>query len=141
MNEYVSVLKKYAVFSGRASRREYWMFTLINFVISFFVGFMSGLFIRDKTMVNIAGNLYSLAVLLPSIGVAIRRVHDTNNSGWFILVPIYSLILVLTGGTKGDNKYGPDPYAGQSTPQAPIAPMPMNPTDGGFTPTSPVQGA
>ena len=114
---------------------------MLVFVISFFIGFMSGLFIRDKTLVNVAGNLYSLAVLLPSIGVAIRRVHDTNNSGWFILVPIYSLILVLTGGDKGDNKYGPDPYAGQSTPHVPMAPTPMPPTDGGFTPTSPVQGA
>lgn len=53
--------------------------------------------------------VYSLAVLVPSIAVAVRRMHDVNKSGWFILIPIYNLILAVTEGDKGSNQYGPDP--------------------------------
>jgi len=54
---------------------------------------------------------YQLAILIPSIAVGVRRMHDVNKSGWFILIPIYNLILAVTDGTKGDNKYGHDPKA------------------------------
>jgi uncharacterized membrane protein YhaH (DUF805 family) len=50
-----------------------------------------------------------LAVLIPSIAVGVRRMHDVGKSGWFLLIPIYNLILALSEGEKGDNKYGPDP--------------------------------
>ena len=56
-------------------------------------------------------NVYTLAVLLPSIAVAVRRVHDIGKSGWYLLIPIYNLVLVLTEGEKCENKYGPDPKA------------------------------
>lgn len=55
------------------------------------------------------GNLYSFAVLIPGIAVAVRRMHDVGKSGWFILIPIYNLILAFTEGEKGNNEYAMDP--------------------------------
>ncbi len=104
MNWYLKVLKNYAVFSGRARRKEYWMFFLINMIISFALGFLDGML---GTV--FIGAIYNLAVLVPSIAVAIRRMHDVGKSGWFILIPIYNLILAATEGEQHENKYGPNP--------------------------------
>lgn len=110
-NDYfVGVIKKYAVFEGRARRKEYWMFQLFYLLIS--VGFLiidsiAGTLGDDGT--GVFNTLYSLAILLPSLGVAIRRMHDVNKSGWFILVPFYNLILMCTDGTPGMNRFGSDP--------------------------------
>ena len=106
MNWYLKVLKQYADFNGRARRKEYWMFALINFLISFVIGFIGG--IMEFTLL---GTIYSLAVFIPSIAVAVRRMHDVGKSGWFILIPIYNLILACTNGESGENKYGTDPKA------------------------------
>jgi uncharacterized membrane protein YhaH (DUF805 family) len=97
-----SAFKNYVNFNGRASRAEYWWYIL--FVI---LAAILAMFISVK--------LYAivwLGTLLPSLAVAIRRMHDVGKSGWYILIPIYSLILVLTEGQKGDNQYGADPYGG-----------------------------
>ena len=110
MNWYLTVLKKYAVFSGRARRKEYWMFFLFNLIISFIlcvIGEIAG--INPEGKGSILGNIYYLAVLIPSIAVSVRRMHDVGKSGWFVLIPIYNFILTVTGGDKGDNQYGPDP--------------------------------
>jgi uncharacterized membrane protein YhaH (DUF805 family) len=107
MNYYFDVLKKYAVFSGRASRKEYWMFVLFNML----VGFILGVIERVIGSGSLLYGIYSLGIFLPVLAVQIRRMHDVNKSGWFILVPIYNFILTLTAGTQGDNQYGPDPYA------------------------------
>ncbi|MFY7943579.1 MAG: DUF805 domain-containing protein [Crocinitomicaceae bacterium] len=104
MNYYLKVLQNYANFNGRARRKEYWMFVLFNFIASFVLGFIGGLL--DFTLL---ANLYSLAVLLPSIAVAVRRMHDVGKSGWFVLIPIYNFILAVSDGEKGENQYGPDP--------------------------------
>jgi uncharacterized membrane protein YhaH (DUF805 family) len=104
MNYYLEVLKKYAQFTGRSRRSEYWYFVLFNFIITM-VLFGIGMAIGFPGFYNI----YSLGVLIPSIAVAVRRVHDVNKSGWFILIPIYNLILLCTDGTSGDNEYGNDP--------------------------------
>ncbi|WP_158962261.1 DUF805 domain-containing protein [Myroides fluvii] len=107
INYYVSVLKNYANFNGRARRSEFWYFVLFNCIISFVLGFVSGLVFES----GILGNIYALAVLVPTIAVAVRRMHDVNKNGWYCLIPIYSLILAATEGTKGDNEYGADPKA------------------------------
>ena len=106
MNYYLKVLQNYATFSGRARRKEYWMFTLFSSIISAALGFVGGL---SGTM-GIA-NIYSLAVLIPTIAVGVRRMHDVGKSGWFLLIPIYSFILLVSNGDTGNNKYGDDPKA------------------------------
>jgi len=104
MKWYLQVLKKYTDFDGRARRSEYWYFTLFSALISIALA-----------LINVAmgakyiDTIYSLAVLVPSIAVGVRRMHDVNKSGWYILIPIYNLILACTNGTEGLNNYGEDP--------------------------------
>ncbi|RYU86147.1 DUF805 domain-containing protein [Mucilaginibacter terrigena] len=104
MKYYFMVLQKYAQFSGRARRSEYWYFALFSTIISLalkYVGIAAGSPFLDS--------IYSLGVIIPSIAVGVRRMHDVGKSGWFILIPLYNLILACTDGTPGDNEYGPDP--------------------------------
>jgi uncharacterized membrane protein YhaH (DUF805 family) len=104
MNYFFDVLRNYATFTGRARRSEYWYFTLFSTIISVV------LTIIGNTMgAPIIDTLYSLAILIPSIAVGVRRMHDVGKSGWFILIPIYNLILACTDGTSGPNEYGEDP--------------------------------
>ena len=78
MNWYVDVMKKYVVFGGRARRTEYWMFFLCNFIIAFALGLIEGILKGP----GVLGLLYSLVVLVPSLSVGARRLHDTGRSGW-----------------------------------------------------------
>ena len=112
MNWYLQVLKKYAVFSGRAQRSEYWMFFLVNVIISFVLIFIEGLVGSP----GIVGMVYSLAVLVPGIAVTIRRMHDTDRSGWWLLislVPVIGAIVLLVfmvqDSNPGENQYGTNP--------------------------------
>lgn len=89
----------FANFDGRARRKEYWYFTLFNFIL-----LMVGTVIHPILYIIIA-----LATLIPNIAVMIRRMHDVGKSGWFCLIPIYNLILALTNGEQNTNEYGPDP--------------------------------
>jgi uncharacterized membrane protein YhaH (DUF805 family) len=107
MSWYLEVLKQYAVFGGRARRKEYWMFILFNVIIAFLLGFVEALFGGP----GIIANIYSLAVIIPSIAVGIRRMHDTDHSGWWILLPIVNLVFAVTEGTRIDNRFGSDPKA------------------------------
>jgi uncharacterized membrane protein YhaH (DUF805 family) len=104
VNYYTKAFQNYAVFNGRARRSEYWYFVLFNFIISFVLGYV-GQFVGKFNL----SNLYSLAVLVPSIAVGVRRMHDVGKSGWFLLIPIYNLILAFTDGVTGENKYGTNP--------------------------------
>ncbi len=103
MKWYLLVLKKYAVFQGRARRKEYWYFFLFNLLFAYAVLFFS-IWIKLPSLYLI----YVLASLIPGIAVGVRRMHDVNKSGWFILIPIYNLILCCTDGTQGSNQYGED---------------------------------
>ncbi|MFJ7795609.1 DUF805 domain-containing protein [Pseudomonas sp. NPDC096950] len=104
-NPYIEVLKKYAVFNGRASRREYWMFILINLGISI------GLIVLETLLggKGYLSNLYSLAVFLPGLAAAVRRMHDTDRSGWWILLPIVNIVFLAQDSQPGDNRFGPNP--------------------------------
>ena len=104
MKYYLKALQNYATFKGRASRSEYWYFVLFNVIFSIVLGFVSGI-----VDLPILYTIYSLALLIPSIAVAVRRMHDVGKSGWFILIPIYDLILACTHGVKGENEYGTEP--------------------------------
>jgi len=118
MKWYLDVLKKYAVFKGRARRKEYWYFVLFHVIFTFvlvIIDIMIGTYSYDLRFGVLSG-LYLLAVVLPGLGVSIRRLHDTNRSGWWILIgfipiigAIVLLLFVLQSGTSGDNRYGPDP--------------------------------
>lgn len=112
MNWYLEVLKKYAVFSGRARRKEYWMFFLFNLIIGLVLGLIEGIAdINPTSDESILANIYQLAILIPSIAVGVRRMHDVGKSGWFLLIPIYNLIIACSDGEKGENEYGADPKA------------------------------
>jgi uncharacterized membrane protein YhaH (DUF805 family) len=110
MNWYLKVLKQYADFNGRARRKEYWMFFLFNIIIAMILGFIEGVAdINPTSDDSILASIYQLAILIPSIAVGVRRMHDVGKSGWFILIPIYNFILAVTDGDKGSNEYGSDP--------------------------------
>ncbi len=111
---YLKAFKKYAVFAGRASRKEYWMFFLFNVIITLVLGAAEGVIGTEGTI----GLLFMLAVLTPSIAVSVRRLHDTNRSGWWLLiafVPLVGAIVLLVflaeGGRRGTSQFGPDPNA------------------------------
>lgn len=118
MNWYIEVLKKYAVFSGRARRKEYWFFVLFNIIISFVLGFidaMAGTF-SGENGVGLLGGIYSLAVIIPGIAVTVRRLHDINRTGWWaliILIPLIGALVLLVftvqDSTPGENQYGQNP--------------------------------
>ena len=107
MNWYLKVLKQYADFKGRARRQEYWMFFLFNMIIS--ISFTVLAIVTGISTLASLGSIYSLAVLIPGIAVAVRRVHDTGKSGWFILIPLYNLYLMFIDSTPGPNEYGENP--------------------------------
>ena len=86
-----SGFQNYTNFKGRSSRAEYWWWALFTVILSILLSSVN----------DSLGNLGSLVTLLPSIAVAIRRVHDVDRVGWFILVPIYNLVLVLRSGDSG----------------------------------------
>lgn len=107
MEWYLMVLKKYAEFTGRSRRKEYWMFALFNFMISIVLSSI------DLYVFNLDGygidTIYSLAVLVPTIAVAIRRMHDVGKSGWYCIIPIYNIVLACSDSEEGDNEYGTNP--------------------------------
>jgi len=120
MNWYIEVLKKYAVFSGRARRKEYWYFALFNLIFSLVLGFIDGVIgtFSPETGLGLLGGIYSLAILIPSLAVSVRRLHDTGRSGWWLLVALIPLIgvivlLVFTvqDSHQGANEYGENPKA------------------------------
>jgi len=118
MNWYLEVLKKYAVFSGRARRKEYWFFILFNIIISLALGAIDGLMgsYNESAGVGLLGGIYSLAVLIPGIAVTVRRLHDTGRSGWWfliVLVPVIGalvlLVFMVLDSKPGQNQYGANP--------------------------------
>jgi uncharacterized membrane protein YhaH (DUF805 family) len=116
MNWYMEALRKYAEFSGRSRRKEFWMFTLINAVVIFAMAFASAFYKDNINPFGIILLVYILAIVIPSLALTIRRLHDIGRSGWWIfisLVPfigsIVMLIFEVLPGEVGDNPYGPDP--------------------------------
>lgn len=118
MNWYISVLKQYAVFSGRARRTEYWMFVLCNIIVMLLLGMVDKLIGGDNELIS---SIYSLAVLLPSLAVAARRLHDTDRSAWWLLlglIPVIGTLVLIyfmvCNGQQGPNRFGDDPKAAPS---------------------------
>ena len=130
MNWYIIVLKKYAVFSGRARRKEYWMFALFNFIFSLVATLLQWvifgmalwafgpLSIVSVVSAGVIPIVYAIAVFVPTLAVSVRRLHDIGKSGWYLLInlipiagPIWFLVLVCTDSQPGDNEYGANPKA------------------------------
>lgn len=117
MEWYLKVLRQYADFNGRARRQEYWMFTLFNILIMLGLGLIFGGigYALDAPFVVLLVYLYVFAVLIPSIAVGVRRLHDTGKSGWWYLiaiVPIASIVLLVffcMDSEHGPNQWGPNP--------------------------------
>jgi uncharacterized membrane protein YhaH (DUF805 family) len=118
MNWFLIALKKYATFSGRSQRAEYWYYTL--FYILIYIGLtiidsVTGTFDAEAG-VGLLGSLMGLALLIPTLAVTVRRLHDTGRSGWWLLIgliPLVGLIVMLVftvqDSKPGDNEYGPNP--------------------------------
>lgn len=127
MSWYLAVLKKYAVFSGRARRKEFWFFVLFNIifaVIALVIDNVLGITIEDLNYGPLY-LVYVVATILPNLGVAIRRLHDIGKSGWWILIElipligsIWLIVLFARNGEPGENKYGPDPKGMETEPSA-----------------------
>src|SRR3954447_5434423 len=117
MNWYLEVLKKYAVFSGRARRKEYWMFFLFNLILYVVLALIDGLMgtFSPQAGLGVLSGLYSLAVLMPIIAVTVRRLHDTGRSGWWILIALVPfiggivLLVFMLLSSDGPNPYGERP--------------------------------
>lgn len=121
---FLDIIKnKYADFNGRARRKEYWMYTLV-YILSYLAIAIVGVILGQiasflGSIIFMVLSLLSLAVLVPSLAVSVRRLHDTNKSGWFLLlafIPLanfYLIYLLIIEGDRGDNQYGADPKAGE----------------------------
>lgn len=128
MNWYVKVIKQYVDFNGRARRQEYWMFALFSAIILLVLTVIDSVIgtgnitgnsgadgVSFSAHLGLLGGIYSLAVLLPGLAVAIRRLHDTDRSGWWVLIAlsfvggIVLLVFFVLEGTRGPNRHGADP--------------------------------
>lgn len=137
IDNYVGVLRKYAVFSGRATRSEYWMFVLVNVIVQIVLRIVASVLMLVSgialeiagsdlslpaitiigAVMNVISAVYGLAVLLPALAVMVRRLHDGGYSGWLgllMLVPIIGwialLVFMVLPSERGDNKHGPYPH-------------------------------
>jgi uncharacterized membrane protein YhaH (DUF805 family) len=118
MNWYREALMKYATFEGRARRKEYWFFVLFNFLVVVVLSVVDmgiGTF-NEEAEIGLLSGVYLLAVLIPSIAVTVRRLHDTDRSGWWILlnfIPVIGSVVILIfavlDSQPGGNRFGPNP--------------------------------
>ena len=117
MNWYIDAWKNYVNFQGRARRKAYWMFALFNIIAIIVLGVIEGAIgLSGQSGYGILTGLYSLAIILPGLAVAVRRLHDTGRSGWWILIglvplvgPIVLLVFFVQDSQPGSNQYGPNP--------------------------------
>lgn len=116
---FLDILKtKYTAFSGRARRKEFWMFYLVYAIISVVISILTAVLGSIAgflgTIMSIISLLFTLGTLVPFIALWFRRMQDVDKPGWFFIIPLYNLYLAIQEGTKGDNQFGPDPKAGEN---------------------------
>jgi len=129
-----SCFRQYVGFSGRARRSEYWWFALFGLIVGIVANLIDTMLgtMSEDTNIGVIGTIASLALLLPSLAVAVRRLHDTSRTGWWILIgliPIVGWIVLIVfylQDSHPDNKYGPSPKAGaaQTGPAPDAGPAP-----------------
>ena len=118
MSWYLEALKNYAVFSGRSRRKEYWYFVLFNIIVDIVLAGIDALLgtFSSASNIGLLSGIYSLAVLIPTLAVTVRRLHDIDRTGWWLLIGLVPLIggivllvFALLEGTPGSNRYGATP--------------------------------
>ena len=118
MNWYLAVLKNYAGFSGRARRKEYWMFVLFNIIFTLIAMALDNILGTTAGMLpyGVFYFIYMLAVFIPGLAVGVRRLHDVGKSGWMLLIaiipiigPIWLLVLMVSDSKPGENRHGLNP--------------------------------
>ena len=116
MSWYFQVLKRYAVFGERSQRMEYWMFSLFYIIFGILIGIIDGLLGAGGEGGGLLSLLFILGMTIPSLAVTFRRLHDTDHSGWWLLVglvPLVGMIILLIfmvqDSQAGANQYGPNP--------------------------------
>ena len=120
MNWFLGALGKFATFSGRSRRKEYWYFTLVYLIIEVVLAVIdmaTGLF-SQSTGIGVLSGIFALAMILPSLSVTVRRLHDTGRSGWWLLIglipllgAIVLLVFMILDGEPGSNRFGDNPKA------------------------------
>lgn len=120
MNYYSICLSKFADFSGRARRREYWTFALVNCLIAMLLLILGLAFGEDSPASNILVTIFYLIMLVPNLSVSVRRLHDIGKSGWYMflgLIPLIGglilLVWALMDSEPGENQYGKNPKEGK----------------------------
>ncbi len=118
-----ALTKKYATFTGRARRKEFWLYTLVIMIVSVILSIIDGaLGLADSVApgLGLISLIFTLLVFIPGLAISIRRLHDTDRSGWWVLlafIPIIGSLVLLfflvTKGTEGENRFGADPLAGE----------------------------
>ncbi len=123
MKWYIEVWKKYAVFKGRARRKEYWYFSIFNIPIYIVLEIIDGVIgsFSAEFGIGLLCGTFSIAAIIPSIAVGVRRLHDTNRSGWLLLIGLIPIIgilvlivLFLLDSEPEENQYGPNPKAAKA---------------------------
>ena len=118
MKWYLQVLKKYAVFRGRARRKEFWMFFLFHFIFLIIAIILDNILgtIGEEDFYGVFYSLYGIAVFIPGLAVSVRRLHDVGESGWMLLITLIPIIgffwflaFMVKDSNSGENKYGPNP--------------------------------
>jgi len=102
---FITAIKKFADFKGRARRKEYWYFVLFSNLITLPLSFLA----ESLPIISIVSLVFSLALIIPSLATGVRRMHDVGKSGWFLLIPFYNLYLAVSDSEPGTNKWGPNP--------------------------------
>lgn len=106
---FIKVLKNYAQFRGRARRKEYWMFFLVSVIIMLLVHIFLSVLGTDARTIDSIVDLLGFSIMIPSLAVAVRRMHDTGRSGYWILLPIVNYVLLCFDSQSHDNEYGVNP--------------------------------
>jgi uncharacterized membrane protein YhaH (DUF805 family) len=114
MNWYIKVINQYFDFSGRARRKEYWMFTLFSLIITWTLSILD--FVFETYTFSIISSIYALLIFIPSLAVLLRRLHDIGKSGWYFLLIflpfigwIWLIVLLCMEGEQGPNEWGENP--------------------------------
>ena len=121
MKEFLTVFRRWSDFAGRSTRREYWMYTLVYFILAVVLGILDGVMLlavmgyspsEAQAQLVTLGNAYSLVTLIPTISVGVRRLHDIDKSGWWLLIclTVIGILLIIywacVASDEGQNRYG-----------------------------------